>query len=221
MQKEQQRSLLIIPIIHTNEELLGQDDPMDQEAQAAKKAWEIITSYITTLPYNPDKALKIYPETFARPKSFDDSRLTEVQRRFIKHDYMYRTFNASEISVSPGLLLLKTLYEQGAEIEPPEDFKLVLLTHRYFSLCRRANWMGSSKIMDLLTNRRDRFIAKTINQTLDRDSVGVLFLGADHEIRPYLNPDIQAQVPQELFKDQDPLFLNGWLGLNLKRFIKI
>ncbi len=41
--------------------------------------------------------------------------------------------------------------------------------------------------------KRDRFIAKTIGETLRNGETGVLFIGAFHDVTPYLAEDIHVE----------------------------
>ena len=51
---------------------------------------------------------------------------------------------------------------------------------------------------DRLMADRDRFTAETINKTLERR--GVLFMGAFHQVKPYLNGDIDVLELKEIKK---------------------
>ncbi|MDI6815088.1 MAG: hypothetical protein QMC90_03290, partial [Dehalococcoidales bacterium] len=44
-----------------------------------------------------------------------------------------------------------------------------------------------------LTKARDKFVAKTINETLKEGETGVLFIGSYHNALPYLQKDIVVE----------------------------
>ena len=46
-----------------------------------------------------------------------------------------------------------------------------------------------------LLERRDKFIAQRINETLGPGEVGIIFLGMLHELEPWLAKDIQVVYP--------------------------
>lgn len=48
-----------------------------------------------------------------------------------------------------------------------------------------------------LTQERDRFVAKTIDETLKQGETGVLFMGSYHNIFPYLPQDIVVKQVKE------------------------
>ena len=58
----------------------------------------------------------------------------------------------------------------------------------------RKKGLQTSDCSDLL-ERRDKFIAQRINDTLPPGEVGIIFLGMLHELEPWLAKDIQVVYP--------------------------
>ena len=50
---------------------------------------------------------------------------------------------------------------------------------------------------DLLMEQRDRFIARTINATLADHDLGVLFIGAQHQVWKGLETDVAVQIVED------------------------
>ena len=101
---------------------------------------------------------------------------------------------------SPNFQCIARLMADGAEIRKTED--LVLIRREYeltMNLVRaRSLWqklyrLGLSRIQKGgLLKKRDRFMAHQINTTLEEGEVGVLFVGAAHQVQRYLDTDIQV-----------------------------
>lgn len=52
-----------------------------------------------------------------------------------------------------------------------------------------------------LTEERDKYIAGRIKETLKEGMLGILFIGAAHNILPYLSPEIDAFVCNYVERD--------------------
>ncbi len=57
--------------------------------------------------------------------------------------------------------------------------------------------MGLSCNRARLTEERDKFIARTIDETLRQGETAVLFIGAYHNVRPYLPKDVAVEYLKE------------------------
>jgi hypothetical protein len=55
--------------------------------------------------------------------------------------------------------------------------------------------LRQQKLRDTLLEKRDRFVAERINQTLSAGESGILFLGLLHESAKYLDSDIEVVYP--------------------------
>lgn len=106
--------------------------------------------------------------------------------------------NAAKGSVNFGIV--NRLMEKGAKIRKTED--VLLLKEEYSRALRQAQtpspWdrmtacVGCRFDKDDLMERRDHYIAQTINRTLSIDEIGLLFIGAFHDIIPILADDISV-----------------------------
>jgi len=106
--------------------------------------------------------------------------------------------NAARGSVN--FRIVNRLMEKGAKIRKTED--VLLLKEEYSRALRLAQtpspWdrvtarVGCQFDKDDLLERRDRYIARTINLTLNIDETGLLFIGAFHDVIPMLADDISV-----------------------------
>lgn len=94
---------------------------------------------------------------------------------------------------SKNYQVILDLLERGAQLRQTEDPSLLLLEHANLSSALSAAPGTGERYRaarEALLRRRDAFIARMVNETLRPDEIGVLFLGANHEVGPLLAPDI-------------------------------
>jgi hypothetical protein len=106
--------------------------------------------------------------------------------------------NAARGSVN--FRIVNRLMEKGAKIRKTEDVQL--LKEEYSRALRLAQtpspWdrvtarVGCQFDKDDLLERRDHYIAQTIGRTLNIDETGLLFIGAFHDVIPFLTDDISV-----------------------------
>lgn len=96
--------------------------------------------------------------------------------------------------------LLVRLIERGAQLMGTESPELLLeeyeMAQRGLSEGGKAGTKGqvSAKGPSLL-QRRDKFVAERINETLQEGEVGIVFLGMLHRLEPWLARDIRVIYP--------------------------
>ena len=83
--------------------------------------------------------------------------------------------------------LLLRLVDRGAILEQTEDPALLL---QEIELLRQAHGAVQPSMAQKLLTERDRYIAGRINSTLSPGETGLLFLGALHDVQPWLERDI-------------------------------
>lgn len=100
------------------------------------------------------------------------------------------------------------LMEKGAKIMKTED--LSLLKEEYNSIIKLSEtksflekmlvYIGYKLRKNPLMEKRDKFIAERINETLKDGEVGVLFVGAYHNVLPRVSKDIMVYELKERSK---------------------
>ena len=101
--------------------------------------------------------------------------------------------------------IILDLIKRGAEIRTTEDVSLLKEEYEHISRLTRAKspaqrtpaYMEYESHKDRLTNERDRFVARTIDETLSEGEVGILFMGAYHDVISHLAPDIAVEQLKE------------------------
>ena len=210
------RKLLYVPIIHSEADLGSLGAVIDRESaslygekrwtehkETVARLWESIANYLLSL----DAAnLIIYQDGLAADG--------ELGRRIIEE--------ASKRGSTNHQIILQ-LRNNGAEVRKTEDAPLLMEELGLAceesgvrnTLTRKERELKKSR----LTKERDQFIARTINETLGQGEIGLLFIGAYHNVQAHLSKDIAV----EQLKEQNKLkayfaeFVSGRSGERLKQ----
>ena len=95
--------------------------------------------------------------------------------------------------------MILELIERGAKLEGTEDPQLLMeeyeMQKRKLESRSATDQTGQERMRtDDLLAARDRFIAKRIEETLQEDETGLLFLGALHQFDELQSTDIQMDT---------------------------
>ncbi|MEW6674789.1 MAG: hypothetical protein AB1348_02005 [Nitrospirota bacterium] len=129
-------------------------------------------------------------------------------------------------SGSKNYEIISKLIQRGAVLVKTEDFSLVKKERDWFLKITNAKTLSEKLLSYLkyrlikngLLRKRDRFIANRINETLNQEETGILFIGAYHNIIPKLAKDIQVKELKdtEKIREYQKALLHGKSGT--KRF---
>ena len=120
---------------------------------------------------------------------------------------------------SRNYLIVLDLIKRGAEIRKTED--ITLLKEEYDRILKLAQskslwerttaYIGYRFHKDRLMEKRDQFIANTINETLKDGERGALFIGAYHDVFPYLAKDVSVEEVKnrEKVKEYFKMLISG------------
>lgn len=86
--------------------------------------------------------------------------------------------------------LILTLVAAGAALEPTEDLELL---RAELQLLQDAKGPASPARSRQILADRDRYIAQRVSATLLEGETGLLFLGALHNVRPWLGPGTELR----------------------------
>lgn len=196
------RKLLYIPIIHTESDLgsagltIGRISSSfygakrwDRHKTAVYEFWQRVLDYVNTIDANN---LKVYQDGLLVDGELGRKIIEEGARKGSKNyeivlDLIKR---GAGIRVTEDAALLKEEYEHISKV-----------THAESPAERTAALNEYELRKDPLTKERDKFVAKTINETLGEGEVGILFIGAHHDVLPHLAPDIVVKQ----IKDQEKM----------------
>lgn len=189
------RRLLYIPIIHGDEDMGGIGAALAQRSAALLgegrwavhketvcKLWKSIADYLRSVGH---QRLKIYQDGLAADG--------EVGRRIVQEAARRGSRNYQ---------LILELLDNGAELQKTEDPVLLLrerenilgLVGQETTPDRQHDAQEYRSQRDHLMEARDRFIAETINETLNTGELGVLFIGAQHSVDSWLAGDIAVEM---------------------------
>jgi len=185
------RTLIYVPIIHTAADLgsmakdiskrgissLG-EEVWTKHRQTVDGFWDAISGYFDSLDVT---GMKIYQDGM-----IGDGELGE------------RIVQDTAKAGSKNYQLVSRLLERGAVLAKTEDFKLVKQEYDSLLAIIQAKstirkimaFMRFKLLKNRLLNKRDAFIAKRINETLQTDEKGILFIGALHKIKKRLPKSI-------------------------------
>ncbi len=198
------RKLLYVPVIHLDSDLGSIAPTIDKRSaeicgrerwkkhkQTVTTFWNEIEEYFKRLdPAN----LKIYQDGLMAAGELGQKIIEEGAKRGSKN---YQ--------------VILDLVKRGGEIRKTEDVEL--LKEEYGRILKLAQtkslwekttaYIGYRFHKDKLMDKRDRFIAKTINETLKEEETGVLFMGAFHDVITHLVEDIAVEEVKNHEKVRD------------------
>lgn len=192
------RKLLYVPIIHSESDLGSFGPAIDRRSaslcgekrwaehkETVSRFWRSVSDYLLSLDV---AGLKIYQDGLAADG--------DLGRRVIEEA-------ASRGSNNHQIIL--DLIKKGAEIRKTEDASLLIQEHESVSRLASGQPPGTTfsdpkAQSERLAEERDRFIAKTIDETLRDGETAVLFIGAYHSVLSYLTRDIVVEQVKEVEK---------------------
>jgi len=195
------RRLLIIPIVHSEQEMgsLAGDigrvfdetfgaDQRDKHRREVKEFWDRLFLIVRTITEIVDPGtIQIYQD--GMPVG------GELGKRVIRE--------GAESGI-PNNILVNELIQKGATLmqteEPAllkEEYELLTTIFRAPSQEEREQYADQYKHrLYELTIDRDRGIARLIDQSLVPGMLGIMFIGATHQVQQYIAPDIDVYTCQ-------------------------
>src|ERR1017187_10547797 len=188
------RKLVYIPIIHTLADMgtlgaavrgmklsaLGRQG-LSHNAAVVEKMWSQIESVVARLPVPPG-SMRVYQDRLP----------------VCGHEREIVAELASAGNRNHGLLL--KLQARGAILMGTESPELLV---EEYQLAAAAFASGSTvrtqirqkRLRDMLLEKRDRYIADRIDRTLCAGESGILLMGMLHDVKRYLDPNIDVVYP--------------------------
>jgi hypothetical protein len=104
--------------------------------------------------------------------------------------------------------VISELIRKGAILVKTEDLNLVKEEHNWIIKITQAKnrvqklnaALKYKLVKNNLLEKRDKFIAKQINVTLQEEEQGILFIGAFHNVRKWLQKEIQVEELKDIDK---------------------
>ena len=196
------RILIYVPIIHTSADLgslagdvtkrgiadLG-EDVWKEHQRTVEGLWDAISHYFDSMDVS---GMKIYQDGMVADG--------EVGQKIVEEGIK---------SGSKNYEIISKLLQKGAILVKTEDFKLVkeerdrllAMTQAKSITLKLIALIKYKLVKNRLLIKRDKFIAKRIDETLNQGETGIIFIGAYHNIKKWLPKDIQIKE----IKDADKI----------------
>lgn len=177
------RRLLIVPIVHTEAEL-GSEGGGQRDAFVARHGalrWAERVAKIEHYWITVRDAVLGLPIPFDRVKVYQDSLPDGPGTDRLIEDMAGQG--------SPNHRLLRLLKDRGAAVLGTESLALLLAEYQAIKESR-----ASPEFLRRSLDSRDRHIANRIGDTLGDGDIGILFIGAAHDVARFCDPAIQVAV---------------------------
>jgi hypothetical protein len=177
------RRLLIVPVVHTQAEL-GSEGGAQRDSFVARhgdRSWAEREAKIERYWLAVRDAVLALPIAFAGVKVYQDSLPDGPGTDKLVDDMASNG--------SPNHRLLKLLQARGAVILGTES--LALLLEEYQAIKDRR---ASPDLLRRSLEARDRYMAGRISETLAEGEIGILFVGAAHNVARFCDPSINVAV---------------------------
>ncbi len=192
------RRLLYVPIIHEEADMgsVGAVLARKTAALSGERRWAI----------HKETVAKFWQSVAAYVRSFDPCRMKVYQDGWVADGNVGRRIVEEAAGRgSRNYQLILDLIDRGAEVRKTEDAVLLLrerenilgLAQEQSPGKHRRNSLQARGRKDRLTEERDRFIAHTINTTLQDGEIGLLLIGAHHDVASRLPEDISVTAVKE------------------------
>ncbi len=177
------RRLLIVPIVHTEAELgsEGRAHRAGFIARHGNRRWAEHAALIERYWDTVRDALLALPITLTGVKVYQDSLPDGPGAERLVEDMASRG--------SPNHRLLRLLKARGAVILGTEA--VALLLEEYQAVKERR---ADPELLRRSLEARDRYIARRIAETLADGEIGILFIGAAHDVARFCDPTIEVAV---------------------------
>lgn len=195
------RTLIYVPIIHTSADLgsLAKDVTKRGIADLGQEVWK---EHIKTVEDFWDAIALYFNSIYVfGMKIYQDGMVAEgeVGEKIVEEGIKSGSKNYEVIS---------RLLEKGAVLVKTEDFNLVKeerdrllkITQAKSITAKLLGFMKYKLTKNILLNKRDKFIAKRIVETLYQGETGIIFIGAYHNIKKRLPKDIQIMEVKDIEK---------------------
>lgn len=195
------RTLLYVPVIHTRADLgsLAKDIAERGAKDLGEELWrrheEVVNDFWGTL-INYFNSIET-----AGFKIYQDGMLADGEMG-------YKIVEEGVKSGSKNYEIVSRFLQKGAILVRTEEFALVLEERdRLIKITRAKTVPGKLLLLikykltkNRLLNKRDRFISRRIDETLNQGETGILFIGAYHNVKKRLPLDISIVEIKDIDK---------------------
>ena len=213
------RTLIYVPIVHTSADLgsLAKEVAKRGIADLGEEIWK---EHRRTVDGFWDALIDYF-------ESIDVSGIKIYQDGMVAEDEIGQKIVEEGLKAgSRNYELVSSLLKRGAFLVKTEDFKLVKkehdrlleITQATTIIAKFLSFIRYKLIKNTLLNKRDSFIVRRINETLNQGEKGVLFIGAYHNIKRRLPKNIQIREIKDSDKVREYQKLLPFYNKHKKRF---
>jgi len=213
------KKLIYVPIIHMSADLgsLAKDlnrrgiadlgeELWKEHIKTVEGFWDVVSHYFDSIDI---AGMKIYQDGMVAGG--------EVGQKIVEEGAK---------SGSKNYELVSELLKRGAILVKTEDFKLVKKERDRLIAITQAKSLTEKLIAfikyklvkNILLNKRDKFIARRIDETLNQDEKGIVFIGAYHNIKGRLPKDVRTMEIKDTEKVREYQKLIPFYNKNRERF---
>ena len=213
------RILIYVPIIHTSADLgslagdvtkrgiadLG-EDVWKEHQRTVEGLWDAISHYFDSVDVT---GTKIYQDGMVVGGEIGQNIVEETAKAGSKN------YELVSRLLKRGAFLVKT---EDLRLVKEERDRLLTITQAKTITQKIIAFIKYKLIKNILLNKRDNYIAKRINETLNNGATGIIFIGAYHNIKKRLPKDIQIMEIKDADKVKEYQKLLPFCSKNKKRF---
>ena len=213
------RTLIYVPVIHTSADLgsLAKDvtkrgiadigeDVWEKHKVAVEKFWDVISDYFGSIDVS---GMKVYQDGMVADG--------EVGQRIVEEGAKSGSRNYELVArlLKKGAILVKT---EDFKLVKEELYRLVALTQAKSISHKLIAFIKYKLVKNMLLDKRDRYVAKRIDETLHHGEKGILFIGAYHNIKTKLPGNIQIKEIKDTQKVKEYQQLLPYCNKHRERF---
>ncbi len=191
--ESQKRTLIYIPIIHTQADMGALRDHVKRASlkKLGISGWKRKISLVDKYWTEIEKMIDELTVPLDRVRVYQDALPVSGKELVIIEELAK--------SGSRNHALLLNLINKGATVTGTESLELLLEEYDHVKKSLSAEMTAvrddEKSTGKSILERRDKFIAKRINETLLPGEVGILFLGMLHSLEQWLDGDIHVVYP--------------------------
>ena len=213
------RILIYVPIIHTSADLgslagdvtkrgiadLG-EDVWKEHQRTVEGFWDVITDYFDSVDAS---GMKIYQDGMVAEG--------EIGEKIVEEGLNLGSRNYQLVSklLKRGAILVKT---EVFKLVKKERDRLLAITQAKSITQKIIAFIRYKLVKNRLLSKRDNYIAKRIDETLNNSATGIIFIGAYHNIKERLPKDIQITEIKDVNKVRGYQRLLPFYNKDRKRF---
>lgn len=213
------RTLLYVPIIHTSADFgsiakevtkrgiadLG-EDVWKEHQRTVEGIWDAISHYFEPVDVS---GMKIYQDGMVVGGEMGLKIVEEIAKTGSKNHELVLSL------LKKGAILVKT---EVLKLVKEERDRILALTQAKSLTQKIIAVIRYKLVKNRLLNKRDDFIAKKIDETLNNGAPGIIFVGAYHNIKKRLPKDIQIIEIKDIGKVREYQKLLPFYNKNRERF---